>query len=77
MYSALSFGLGRATALYKSSYCYYYYYYYEKLEEGMTVDLVYLDFAKAFHMIPNIRLGKRWKRGAPKEFIEMDRQLVT
>src|SRR6218665_3805486 len=27
MYSALSFDLGRATALYKSSYYYYYYYY--------------------------------------------------
>ena len=28
MYSALSFGLGCVTALYKSSYYYYYYYYY-------------------------------------------------
>src|SRR6218665_4013951 len=34
---------------------------YERVGEGKPVDVVYLDFAKAFHKVPHQRLAKKYK----------------
>ena len=32
---------------------------YDKLDEGKSVDVIYLDFAKAFDKVPHSRLGAK------------------
>ena len=36
---------------------------YERIDEGKPVDVIYLDFAKAFDKVPHVRLAKKLQAG--------------